>query len=107
MNQQQIRERLLHRRDEILERLQKLDGSVQHRAFPLDPDLSEQAIELENLDVLFRLDEASRRELSQVNNALQRMEQSQYEFCTLCGKPIGEQRQQALPYTDVCRDCAH
>ncbi len=107
MNQQQVRERLLHKRGELLERLQKLGGSVQHREFPLDPDLGEQAIELENLDVLFRLDEASRHELNQVNNALQRMEHCEYEFCILCGEPIGEERLQALPYTDVCRNCAH
>ncbi len=107
MNQQQIRERLLHKRGEILDRLQRLGGSVGHRELPLDPNLSEQAIELENLDVLFRLDEASRHELHQVNNALARMQNCEYEFCTLCGEPIGEERLKALPYTDVCRNCAH
>ena len=107
MNQQQIREQLQHRRSELLERLQKLSGSVQHREAPLDSDLGEQAIELENLDVLFRLDEASRHELNQINNALSRIDSCDYEYCTLCGAPIGEERLQVLPYTDVCRACAH
>lgn len=107
MNQQQVREQLQHKRSELLERLQKLGGSVQHRDTPLDADLGEQAIELENLDVLFCLDEASRHELNQINNALTRIESCDYEFCTLCGEPIGEERLRALPYTDVCRACAH
>jgi DnaK suppressor protein len=107
MNQQQVRDQLLQKRGELLERLQALGGSVQHREAPLDPDLGEQAIELENLDVLFCLDETSRHELNQVNNALKRMEHSEYEFCTLCGEQIGEERLKALPYTDVCRSCAY
>src|SRR5690606_9721157 len=107
MKQQEIRKQLLHKRNELLGRLQQLGGSVDRGKLELDADPGEQPIELDNLDVLFQLDEASRHELRQVSNALLRMENSEYEFCTLCGSPIGGERLQALPYTDVCRKCAH
>jgi len=106
MNEQRIRQQLIGKRNELLGRLQQLSGTVGHRQVPLAANFSEQAIELENLDVLFQLDEASRHELQQVNVALERLDNDEYEICTRCGNPIGEERLHAVPYTDVCRFCA-
>lgn len=106
MDQQHIRATLVAKRGELLGRLQQLSGSVAHREEPLAADSSEQAIELENLDVLFSLDEASRHELQQINTALERLANNEYEICARCGNPIGEQRLRAIPYTDLCRACA-
>ena len=106
MNEQRIRQQLIGKRNELLGRLQQLSGTVGHRQAPLAANFSEQAIELENLDVLFQLDEASRHELQQVNVALERLDNDEYEICTRCGNPIGGERLQAVPYTDVCRFCA-
>lgn len=106
MNQQQIREQLIGKRNELLGRLQQLSGSVAHRREPLPASFSEQAIELENLDVLFGLDEASRHELQCINVALERLDSNEYEICTLCANPIGTERLRAVPYTDVCIECA-
>ncbi len=106
MNQQQIGERLRVRRGELLARLQKLHPQVHHREEPLPADFSEQAIELENLDVLFELDETSRHELQQINNALERLHSGNYERCAVCGQPIGAARLRSLPYADTCITCA-
>lgn len=106
MNYQETRTQLQTRRGELLARLQKLHPQVHHREEPLPADFSEQAMELENLDVLFELDEASRHELQQINNALERLQSGNYESCAVCGKPIGAARLHTLPYTDVCIDCA-
>ena len=106
MNHQLIGERLRVRRGELLARLQKLHPQVHHRPEPFPADFDEQAIELENLDVLFELDEASRHELQQINNALERLQSGNYESCAVCGKPIGTPRLKSLPYTDTCIDCA-
>ncbi len=106
MNHHRIGEQLRIRRGELLARLQKLHPHVHHRSEPLPADFSEQAIELENLDVLFELDEASRHELQQINNALERLGSGNYENCALCGKPIGAARLKSLPYAELCIDCA-
>ncbi len=106
MNHQTIKTQLQTRRGELLARLQKLHPHVHHREEPFPADFSEQAIELENLDVLFQLDEASRHELQQINNALERLQQGNYEHCVVCGKPIGPARLRTLPYADTCVDCA-
>lgn len=106
MNQQQIGERLRVRRGELLARLQKLHPQVHHREEPLPADFGEQALELENLDVLFELDETSRHELQQINNALERLQSGNYQNCAICGNTIGKQRLQLVPYADTCMECA-
>lgn len=106
MNHRAIRGRLLARRGELLARLGQLSREVHHREAPLAADFAEQAVELENLDVLFELDESSRHELRQINNALQRLDSGSYEHCVVCGEPIGAARLRALPFADTCIRCA-
>lgn len=106
MNYEQIRTQLQQRRQQLIGKLAQLKGDIGHRETPLNADSEEQALELENLDVLFELDEASRRELYQINNALERLDNHEYESCVVCGQRIGAARLRALPYTDTCIDCA-
>lgn len=40
--------------------------------------------------------------LSQVNNALNRVDNGTYGTCIVCGRDIEEGRLEALPYTDLC-----
>ncbi len=84
-------------------RLEKLslDLSKTHSA-----DWEEQAIERENDEVLERLRDETALELSQVQQAIQRLEKGAYTRCTRCGREISAARLQALPYTTVCISCA-
>ena len=100
-----IKLQLLQRRDELLRRVLQLTGDVHHRSEPLPADFAEQAMELENLDVLFELDAKGRQELARVNNALMRLETDEYDTCARCGNTISEARLKAIPYTDVCVEC--
>jgi RNA polymerase-binding protein DksA len=101
-----ISQQLLRRRSELLQRLHALNKDLHRSEGPLSADFAEQAVELENLDVLFELDEASRHELNQINNALERLQTEQYEFCAVCGESIGAARLAALPTADTCIGCA-
>lgn len=96
----QIRARLQAQRNDILARLQRPADA------PLDADAGERAIELENLDVLFELDQASRQQLSLINAALERIEQGRYSRCERCGGTIDAGRLRALPFAATCIDCA-
>ncbi len=43
--------------------------------------------------------------LMKVNHALDKIKEGTYGICERCGKPIGEERLEAAPYTTLCIDC--
>jgi RNA polymerase-binding protein DksA len=106
VNPSEVRTLLLRKRNEIFGRVSRLHEDVDARSEPYNADSTEQAIELENLDVLFELDAVSRTELRAINNALEHIDAGNYGMCVNCGKPISAQRLKALPYADNCIDCA-
>jgi RNA polymerase-binding protein DksA len=44
--------------------------------------------------------------LEEMDAALQRIEDGTYGICTNCGKPIPPERLEALPWAQLCIDCA-
>lgn len=106
MTIEETREKLLHRRDEILAIVNAAERHIGHRSEPLDRDSGERALELENLDALFAIDRETRLELRQISDAIERIENGQYGFCDECGTAISAARLAALPYADTCIDCA-
>lgn len=67
MKHQYSKTELLRRRDELL---QRLDAIKQDYARGLDPDFEEQAVQLENAEVLAGIAKAAAEELSQVEKQL-------------------------------------
>lgn len=102
----QIRRKLIDRRDEIKGRLNKVDQDILHTNGAPDPDSGEQALEREGDDVLEALGGLARSELEKINTALERIERGEYGNCTLCKKAIAAERLKAIPYADRCIDCA-
>lgn len=102
----EIREQLHARRAELVERVRRLDGNVGHRDEPLPADFEEQAIELENQDVLEALNDDARTELRQIQRALERMDAGDYGICDQCGDAIAPGRMKAIPWATQCIDCA-
>ncbi len=102
----QIRRKLLDRRDEIKGRLDKVDQDILHTNGAPDPDSGEQAVERENDDVLEALGGLARSELEKINAALEHIERNEYGICTLCKKDISTERLKAIPYADRCITCA-
>lgn len=98
---------LLRRREELVERRERIARHTRHRDEPLPPDFAEQAVELENGETLVALDREVNMELQEIERALRRIEDGGYGECTECREPIGEQRLAALPYTALCIDCAN
>jgi RNA polymerase-binding protein DksA len=103
---QAIETSLKQKRDELLLRAERLHRDVHHRDEPVEKDFAEQAVELENLEVLLELDRETRLELRHVLEALARIEDDEYGTCQNCGTPIAEARLEALPYTQSCFSCA-
>jgi RNA polymerase-binding protein DksA len=101
-----IKELLLARKHELLERHSRISRKTRHRDEPLPQDFAEQAVELENQELLEALDAEVAGELRQIQRALARIESGDYAYCTACGESIPPARLQAMPTTSLCVDCA-
>lgn len=61
-----VREGLLAKRDELEERLRRIDRDLRKREEPMSADFAEQVVEQENLDVLYSLEAEGRMELVRI-----------------------------------------
>lgn len=107
MDTKAIERQLQQKKDELLHRAERLHRNVHHRDEPIHKDFAEQAVELENLEVLLELDRETRQELKNVLEALARIEDDEYGCCQSCGENISEARLIALPYVQTCIRCAN
>lgn len=106
MDQQRFRTKLLELREQLRGRLQRLDRHLHHRSEPLSPDSAEQAIELENRELLEGLDDRAATELQQVDHALARIETGEYGRCERCRAAIPVARLELVPFATRCAACA-
>lgn len=89
---------------ELAARIESVDTSLDQ---PLDRDLEDQAIDLEDDEVLESLGHAAQREIELLTAALQRIEDGTYGICRSCGDPIADARLEAVLYAPLCRTCAN
>ncbi len=80
--------------------------SHMHREEPVSADFAEQAVEVENDEVVAALDQGAQIELSQINKAISRIESASYGQCVVCNQTILEERLRAIPHTPFCISCA-
>jgi len=52
------------------------------------------------------ISELARRELSDIDDALRRIEEGRYGRCEACGGPMGLQRIRAIPEARFCLSCS-
>ena len=101
-----IKEELLTTKNTLTERLEKIEASKLREGGALSSDWSQQAVEMENFDVVDALEESEIKELEMIQHALERMEKGTYGICQSCGQAIAEARIMAIPYSTVCINCA-
>lgn len=73
---------------------------------PLNPDSSEQAVEMEDDASLESEGALVFREIASVKRALARIEDGTYGECVRCGEEIAAARLEARPEAALCIDCA-
>ncbi len=106
MDQENARRRLLQRREQLEQRLDRIRRDRRRRADPLSPDFADQAIQRENDETLDALDGRVREELAQIDAALGRVEDATYGLCATCGDAIAPARLETLPAATTCSRCA-
>lgn len=73
---------------------------------PKPKDLGEQAVDLEDDEVLEAVGRAAQNETALLRAALARIADGTYGTCQTCGSQISEERLRAVLYAMVCRTCA-
>ena len=105
------KERLLKERERVVAALDYLHqenaGSLREESeeAPLADNLAETATVTLDREIDYSLEEASNHVLSAIDAALKRIADGTYGECTACGRPIGEDRLDAIPYAAQCIEC--
>lgn len=103
MNLEQLRISLETKQQELAKRIVAIENDFKKGR---SQDFAEQTTETENDQVLDEIHHEAKIELSQVKDALSRIETGDYGRCEVCDEPINPQRLQALPYINTCINCA-
>ena len=84
----------------------RLDEDAEEMAGAADNHLGDLASATLNREVDYTLAENSEQVLTEIDAALQRIEDGTYGKCGVCGKEIGAERLEAYPWASLCIDDA-
>jgi RNA polymerase-binding protein DksA len=70
-----------------------------------DNHLADSATATLNREIDYSLEENAENVLNAIEGALQRIDNGTFGTCVRCGKPIAEERLEAIPYATRCIDC--
>ena len=102
----EVRSRLVALRDELRNRVNRVNTDLQHGTVVPPADFADRATETGNEAVLEKIGTSAQEELAQIDVALQRIDAGQYGRCSVCQGPIEAARLAAVPYAVTCRRCA-
>jgi len=101
-----IKQQLIASRAELESRLERTHKHIFHKDAPVSANFHEQVVETGNDQLVQSLELEAQAEIRQIDRALQRLENGEYEQCSRCGDAIGEARLKAIPYAQTCIVCA-
>ena len=97
--------RLLEERRKILNDIEKLVQESNALGKDGTPDIGDEASDLSSRQLLLSLNEADRKKLREIDEALERIEESTYGICEECGEPISPKRLEVKPTAIYCVEC--
>lgn len=96
----------LRRQQQQLERVMLTAVEQGRQAVAEDTlDVADQAVFSYQKEMLFTQGTEGHSQLSLVRLALERLHEGSFGQCLHCGRPIGEKRLEALPWTPYCIEC--
>ena len=98
-----FRPRIVARLADLGHRMEQIDAELGHE---MSRDLAEQAVDIEDDEVLEGLGLAAKREVALLRAALRRIEDGTFGTCLACGGTISTERLEAVPHAPLCRSCA-
>jgi DnaK suppressor protein len=100
-----FRERLLHRKQEILEAYNKNKSYGKEADGEATQDIADKAANSYTKEFLFSLSNAERDLLQQVDEAIARIESRRYGICAVCEEDMNQKRLEAVPWARLCLSC--
>jgi RNA polymerase-binding protein DksA len=111
VNTDLYRDMLLEERDRVTAAITHLhednSGSIEDETEEetYDNHLADSATATLNREIDYTLEENAEHVLHAINEALERIDEGTFGTCRRCGKPIAEERLEAIPYANRCIDC--
>jgi RNA polymerase-binding protein DksA len=106
-----FRQMLLEERERVLGAIEYLHkenpGSIEDETGEesYDNHLADTATVTYDREMDYTLEDNSEAVLAAIDKALRKIEAGTYGICERCGRPIGEERLDALPYVELCIEC--
>ncbi len=97
-----FRKKLIRMENEMLENI-KSETSEEENPFEIDGDLVDRAEAFSSATVSEGLSSSQKRIIEDIRRAIQRIKDSNYGKCTVCGEAIEEERLEIIPYADKCK----
>lgn len=102
LNLDEIKDRLIAERDNLLNKLKENDLSIDDSETPDPVDL---AVRNYSKNVMLAVSENDSRQIILINEALERIEDEEYGACQNCEKEINPKRLDAIPWARYCLNC--
>jgi DnaK suppressor protein len=102
LNLDEIKDRLITERDNLLNKLKENDLSIDDSETPDPVDL---AVRNYSKNVMLAVSENDSRQIILINEALERIEDEEYGSCQNCEKEINPKRLDAIPWARYCLNC--
>ena len=100
-----FRERLLQKKQEILENYNKNMTYGKHADDEASQDIADKAANSYTKEFLFSLSSSERDMLQLVDEALVRIDDHRYGVCEVCEDELDKKRLEAVPWAKRCLSC--
>lgn len=101
----ELEKQLVARRERILSAIVQDRAQADEQVLASPGDLGDQSVADTSADFLLSLSERRRKEVREIEDALDRMRQGSYGICQSCESPIGPERMLSQPSARLCLDC--
>ena len=101
-----LRHQLLDRRQALFARVARTEDDLRWLGANIESEPEEEAQEDTTAQLLLRLDDLSKTEITTIDDALARMARGEYGRCIHCNAAIPWARLEALPEARECLPCA-
>jgi RNA polymerase-binding protein DksA len=111
MDREALKQRLLQERQRLEVEVRDLDAELSESLedssgeSPYDQHMAETAAATLDREIDLTLEENTLATIAQIDRALSKLENGSYGLCDQCGKPIAEERLEAVPFATLCIEC--
>jgi len=102
MNTDRYKQRLLAIEEELSSRMKRAGATAREPIDDSTSDVADESVNNEQKEEQLWKVDTDRTMLSQVRNALERIESGTFGKCLADGEPIDEKRLEAMPWTPYC-----